>query len=425
MRVPHLSADAFRRLTLVNVFLLVAIIVSGAAVRLTNSGLGCADWPACSATKLVDVSTHHAAIEQLNRIFSGAIGLPIGLALLGAYRRVPRRHDLIALAWVLFGLFWAEAVLGGIAVEVKLAWVSVTGHFLLAIALVAVALIMHQRASELDGTRVPAVSRRVVLLARGVYALTIWVLVLGTLVTAAGPHGGDAQARRLSIPLSDLARVHGVSVDVLIVLTLTLVVALVRGRAPQRALTVASVTVAVMAAQGVIGYVQYFEQIPAVLVGFHVFGAVCVFVCVQQLLLELRVVQPPARGDRPGKRMARESRVLISRGVVARLRQAHEVHLVELRLDDHPRLRGEALPDLVANSGAQVTQRHDGLERLTVRDALEHVDDLEPRLVPDRRERTVGLVVRGRPRPLHTFLDRPRELAERGGVLVVTRGARA
>ena len=313
MRVPHLSADAFRRLTLVNVFLLVAIIVSGAAVRLTNSGLGCADWPACSATKLVDVSTHHAAIEQLNRIFSGLIGLPIALALLGAYRRVPRRRDLIALGWVLFALFWAEAVLGGIAVEVKLAWVSVTGHFLLAIGLVAVALVMHQRAGEPDGTRVPVVSPAVLNLARAVYALTIWVLVLGTLVTAAGPHGGDAEARRLSIPLADLARLHGVSVDVLVALTLALVVCLVRTHAPRHALTVASVTIAVMAAQGALGYIQYFEQIPALLVGFHVFGAVCVFVCVQQLLLELRVVQLPACLDFDGNRMARESRTLMSR----------------------------------------------------------------------------------------------------------------
>ena len=79
MRGSHLSSAGLRRLTLLNVVLLAAIVVSGAVVRLTNSGLGCADWPNCSATKLVDVSSHHAAIEQFNRIFSGAIGLPIGL----------------------------------------------------------------------------------------------------------------------------------------------------------------------------------------------------------------------------------------------------------------------------------------------------------------------------------------------------------
>jgi cytochrome c oxidase assembly protein subunit 15 len=294
MRGPYVTSTAFRRLALVNVVLLAAIVVSGAVVRLTNSGLGCADWPNCSATKLVDVSSHHAAIEQFNRIFSGAIGVPIALALIAAYRLRPRRDDLIRLSWILFGLFWAEAVLGGISVKVKLAWVSVTGHFLLAIALIAVALLTYNRAGAAPGPRHDAVPRDTMNLARAVYVLTIWVLVAGTLVTAAGPHGGDAQARRLGWPLGDVARVHGISVDVLVVMTLFLVVALMRAPAPRRALNVASVTIVVMAAQGVLGYVQYFNRIPPLLVGFHVFGAVCVFICVQQLLLELRVADEPA-----------------------------------------------------------------------------------------------------------------------------------
>jgi heme a synthase len=289
MRGPYLSSAALRRLTLVNVVLLAAIIVSGAVVRLTDSGLGCADWPNCSSTKLVDVSSHHAAIEQLNRIFSGAIGIPIALALLGAYRLRPSRSDLVRLAWVLFGLFWAEAVLGGISVKVRLAWVSVTGHFLLAITLIGVALVMHHRAAGAPGARRCAVSRETLVLARVVYALTIWVVVMGTLVTAAGPHGGDVHARRLDWPLGDVARVHGISVDVLVALTLALVYVLARARAPRRVLNIASLTVVVMAAQGILGYVQYFNRIPALLVGFHVFGAVCVFACVQQLLLELHV----------------------------------------------------------------------------------------------------------------------------------------
>jgi cytochrome c oxidase assembly protein subunit 15 len=289
MRGLHLSSDAMRRLTLVNVFLLAGVIVSGAVVRLTNSGLGCADWPNCSATKLVDVSTHPAAIEQLNRLFSGAIGIPIALALIGAYRLRPKRDDLVKLAWILFGLFWAEAVLGGISVKVRLLWVSVTGHFLLAIALIGVALVMHHRARTGDGPKRLSVPGEVRALARIVYALTIWCVVVGTLVTAAGPHGGDAKARRLGWPLGDVARVHGASVDLLVVLMLALVVILVRVRAPRRVLNTASVTVVVMIAQGTLGYVQYFDRIPALLVGFHVFGAVCVFACVQQLVLELRV----------------------------------------------------------------------------------------------------------------------------------------
>jgi heme a synthase len=87
---------------------------------------------------------------------------------------------------------------------------------------------------------------------------------------------------------------------VLVVVTLILVVALMRAPAPRRALNVASVTIVVMAAQGVLGYVQYFNRIPPVLVGFHVFGAVCVFVCVQQLLFELRIVDEAVAVPEPG-----------------------------------------------------------------------------------------------------------------------------
>jgi cytochrome c oxidase assembly protein subunit 15 len=297
MRGPHLSSAALRRLTLVNVVLLAAIIVSGAVVRLTDSGLGCADWPNCSATKLVDVSSHHAAIEQLNRIFSGAIGIPIALALISAYIVQPRRSDLVKLAWILFGLFWAEAILGGISVKVRLAWVSVTGHFLLAIALIGIALVMHHRARHAAGPRHRAVPTETLTLARAVYVLTIWVVVIGTLVTAAGPHGGDVKARRLGWPLGDVARVHGISVDVLVALTLVLVVTLARIHAPRSVLNIASLTVVVMAAQGTLGYVQYFNRIPAILVGFHVFGAVCVFTCVQQLLLELWVTDDDINVD--------------------------------------------------------------------------------------------------------------------------------
>ena len=140
-----------------------------------------------------------------------------------------------------------------------------------------------------------------------VYALTIWVLVMGTLVTAAGPHGGDADAKRLSISIRDLARVHAASVDTLIVLVLVLVVVLVREGAPRRVLSTVSVVLAAMVAQGILGYVQYARGIPELLVGIHVAGAVLVFGSVHWLALELRVPvatteptpSPLATGARP------------------------------------------------------------------------------------------------------------------------------
>lgn len=290
MRVPQLTPRAFRRLTLVSLVLLVVVIVTGAAVRLTDSGLGCSDWPRCEPDDFVSIDSSHQAIEQLNRLFSGAIGVPIALTIFFAHRRVPRRRDLVVGSWTMMALFLANAVVGGISVLVELAWMSVMGHFLLAIALVGVALTTFRRAGEEDGPRASVVSARTHALARAVYAGTVWVLVAGTLVTAAGPHGGDERAERLAWPITDAARVHAVSVDVLVAVVLVLVALLVRDRAPRPVLVTASFALGAMVAQGVLGYVQYFNAIPEILVAFHVAGAVLVFSSVHWLLLSMREV---------------------------------------------------------------------------------------------------------------------------------------
>jgi heme a synthase len=290
--VPDLSPRSYRRLTGAIVAFLVIVIVSGAAVRLTNSGLGCPDWPNCNADSFVRVGGRHEAIEQLNRLLSGAIGVPIAIALIASYRRRPRRRDLIALSWTMLGLFFANAVLGGIAVMVELSWVSVMGHFLLAIALVGVALTLHRRAGESGGEVRRLVSDRARLMARVVYGCAVVVLVAGTLVTSAGPHGGDADAERLGWQIREVARFHGATVIVLLAVTLAMIYVFWRERAPRRVMVTAEVLLAAMCAQGTLGYVQYFNGIPALLVAFHVAGAVLVFSAVHQLQLELRTRVP-------------------------------------------------------------------------------------------------------------------------------------
>ncbi len=288
MRVPRVTPAFLRRLTTLNVVLLLAVVVSGAVVRLSNSGLGCRDWPNCNATQLVSVATHHAAIEQINRIFSGLIGIPLALTVYAVYQLRPRRGDLVVRSWVLLGLFLGEAVVGGLSVRLELAWFSVMSHFLLALALISVALQLRQRVREPAGPRVPIVAPAAARLVRLVYVWTIGVVILGTFVTAAGPHGGDRDAKRIGIPITDLARTHAVAVDLLVILTLVTAYVLVRTRAPRVVLSTASVVIAAMVAQGILGYVQYAEAVPAVLVGFHVFGAVIVFGAVQQLELSIR-----------------------------------------------------------------------------------------------------------------------------------------
>src|SRR5215212_5611949 len=101
MRAPRLTSRAYSRLTVAALCSLVAIVITGALVRLTDSGLGCADWPRCSSQKFIDVSGAHAAVEQINRLFTGVVSAAVIVAVLGARWRVPRRRDLTWLSWSL------------------------------------------------------------------------------------------------------------------------------------------------------------------------------------------------------------------------------------------------------------------------------------------------------------------------------------
>lgn len=294
------SPRAYRRLAVIVLVLLVLLVASGAAVRLTNSGLGCADWPACNESELIDVSSRHAAIEQFNRLFSGLIGIPIVALLVAGYRRRPQRRDLIRPVWGMFVLFAAEAVVGGLSVLLELAWFSVAAHFLLAIGLVALAAVCVHRARD-DGSAASSPPCETWLRRSGwvILAGTVWVLAWGTLLTAAGPHGGDELADRLSWPIPTVARWHAVSVDVLVAFVLGVTVRAVRRRAPGDVLHALGWTMAAMIAQGTLGYVQYFRDIPALLVWFHVVGATLVALAVFRLVLIIGVGVPAAEsGDR-------------------------------------------------------------------------------------------------------------------------------
>lgn len=284
------SPRAYRRLAVLVLVLLIVLVASGAAVRLTNSGLGCADWPACSDTEFIDVSSRHAAIEQFNRLFSGLIGLPIVALLVAGYRRRPARRDLVGPVWGMLALFAAEAAVGGLSVLLELAWFSVSAHFLLAVGLVFLAAVAVRRSGvdDPEDASVPCepwLRRSASVILGG----TLWVLVWGTLLTAAGPHGGDELADRLSWPIPTVARIHAVSVDVLVAFVLCATLFAVRRRAPAVALRGLGWIMAAMVAQGTLGYVQYVNDIPATLVWFHVVGATLVALAVFELAMSVGV----------------------------------------------------------------------------------------------------------------------------------------
>lgn len=288
MRLPRLSPQAYRRITLLALLGLCFIIVTGAAVRLTGSGLGCSDWPTCEQDRFVAPLQFHPMVEFVNRLITGLVSVAVILAVLGSLVRVPRRRDLTWLSLGLVAGVIAQIVLGAIVVKVELDPLSVIGHFLVSMLLVANAVVLHERAAH-DG------SRGVLVVPRGV-AVVSWLmivaasaaLVAGTVVTATGPHGGDEYAERLSRwDITEVARAHAGLAWTLLVLTLVALAWLRRG-STRTADRRGAALVAAIVVQGSIGYIQYFSDVPPRLVGLHVAGSVVVWIAVLRFHLGLR-----------------------------------------------------------------------------------------------------------------------------------------
>jgi cytochrome c oxidase assembly protein subunit 15 len=276
------------------------IIVTGAGVRLTGSGLGCPTWPSCETGSLVPrgATGFNGFVEFGNRMITGIVSIAVILAVLGSFRRLPRRTDLIWLSLSLVLGVVAQAVLGGISVLVDLEPPFVMAHFLLSIVLVWLAVLLHHRAGEPDTAPYPVVAPEVRAMGRVLVAATILVLVTGTVVTGAGPHGGDEKATRLAFFVPDVARIHGIAENLFLLATLVTLWLLHRTDAPTPVRRSGQVLLAVLVAQGGVGYAQYFTGVPALLVAIHVLGAVCVWIAVLEFHLGLWHRSQPASVDR-------------------------------------------------------------------------------------------------------------------------------
>ena len=269
---------------------LSVIIFTGAMVRLTGSGLGCADWPRCNATKFVDVSTGHTLIEQANRLFTGVVSFSVIAAVLLAHFRKPMRKDLVVLAWGLVLGVLVQIVIGGVVVLTGLNPYANMAHFLVSLLLVANAFVLFRRSGQEPDTYFRSGPPRLVTAIRLVVGSSSLALVTGTVVTATGPHAGDENAVRLGFALTSIARVHSVSVLVTIALIIFLAV-----RAKQLhgdASTTDAIQALLFAAvfQGAIGYAQYFTGVPVALVAAHIVGATALWFAVCNLAVS------PSRG---------------------------------------------------------------------------------------------------------------------------------
>jgi len=284
MRVPHLSPRAYRRITLVAAILLAVIIVTGGAVRLTDSGLGCPVGLSCPARALhrVPVASEHRFIEHANRLFTGAVSIAVILAVLGSLVRVPRRRDL---TWLSLGLVlgvFVQAVLGQLTVEFNLRPQFVMAHFLVSIVLLTNAIWLYWRAGHPDGPTVQRAltSQRVVTTSRVLLGVAVVVLAAGTVVTGAGPHSGGGQhdnVARLDIRVETAARVHGTLAVLFVALVLLTFYFVRRDRSPVAVQQRLTVLLVVLVAQAGVGYAQYLSDIPPLLVGIHIAGAAAVW----------------------------------------------------------------------------------------------------------------------------------------------------
>lgn len=279
-----MSPTAYTRICWIALVLLCTIVVTGAAVRLTGSGLGCSDWPQCNSERFIDVSTGHGAIEQVNRLFTGLVAAGVIAAVLAARRRTPYRRDLVVLSWGLVIGVLGQVVLGGIVVLTGLHPLANMGHFMLSMVLVANALVLVRRSAQPDdGRPIPTVDSSQSRLIRFVVALGTTAIVTGTVVTGTGPHAGDEEAPRFGFDISHVARIHGITVIATLVACLVLAVSLRRGLLHKAPMTALEAVIAVGFIQAAIGYVQYFNGVPALLVGFHIAGATLFFLSLVNL----------------------------------------------------------------------------------------------------------------------------------------------
>ncbi|WP_189973796.1 COX15/CtaA family protein [Streptomyces avidinii] len=299
------SPRTLQRAALAALVMSVVIVVTGGAVRLTGSGLGCDTWPKCTDDSLIVTQEQgfHGAIEFGNRMLTYVLSAAVGWAIITARSAKPWRHSLTKLGWVQFVIVMANAVLGGITVLTGLNPYSVAGHFLLATALITVTTVTWQRTREGDGAPRPRVPGPVRKLSWALLATTLVLIAAGTVVTGSGPHAGDSsEIRRMPFDWDTTAHTHAVAAWLVCALAVAMWLVLRVVDAPADTRARARDLLVVLLAQGAIGYVQYATQVPEALVAAHMLGSCLVWIAVVRVALSLRErpaeqAEVPSQGD--------------------------------------------------------------------------------------------------------------------------------
>lgn len=282
------AARWMRPLAVASLVTNILIVVTGGVVRLTASGLGCPTWPRCTEDSFVPRGELeiHSAIEFGNRLVTFVLAAVAIATVIAAWKY--GRRSVLGLALVLALGVPAQAIVGGVTVLTGLnPWV-VAFHLLVSLALIGVSVVLLRRLREGDGPARLVVPRPTAWLVRGTFVAGWAVLYVGTVVTGSGPHAGDLTAPRNGMDPVQLSQLHADLVFLLIGLTLGAWFALRSVGAPPRALRAASVLLAIELLQSVIGFVQYYTDLPVVLVGLHLLGAALVSAALTWLLVGIR-----------------------------------------------------------------------------------------------------------------------------------------
>ena len=260
------------------------IVVTGGAVRLTASGLGCPTFPRCTDESLVVTREMgaHGVIEFGNRLLTFVLTAAVVAALAAAWRA--GRRDLLRPAALLFLGIVVQAALGGVTVLTGLDPLTVMAHFLVSMGLIAVAVLAYERAA---GNRAVTSPPRALTAGAGLLTAAVAAtLVLGTVVTGTGPHSGDKNAsHRLPLDLAAVTQLHADLVFLVVGLSVGLLVAARAAGAAAPLPRRIAVLLAVVLAQGLVGYVQYVTDLPVALVATHVLGACLVWIATLRVLL--------------------------------------------------------------------------------------------------------------------------------------------
>lgn len=267
-------------------FLQGALVLTGGAVRLTGSGLGCPTWPECTPGSYTPVPHQvegqlHAWIEFGNRLLTFALLLSALFAVI--YVLKTGRRDLRSLAaGQVLGIF-GQGVLGGITVLTHLHPLPVAGHLLLSMFLISGATSLFSRRHS-PSMKIDAPTKTISVISQLHIVVAFVVLILGTIVTGSGPHAGDEKARRFGFDIQTVAWLHADAVIFLMGLTVALLVTASLGRSSKKAIYI---FLGVSLAQGAIGYTQYFTGIPEALVAAHLAGATIFWIAAWRIRLSI------------------------------------------------------------------------------------------------------------------------------------------